>query len=53
VAGPGSELDPADTTLPDLTLPDFGGPDALLAAGAPAADDASADYEPKAGGRVG
>jgi cyanophycin synthetase len=53
VAGPGSELDPADTTLPDLTLPDFGGPDALLAAGAAAADDASADYEPKAGGRVG
>nr|MDQ2874221.1 hypothetical protein [Actinomycetota bacterium] len=49
--GSDSELDPADTTVPDLALPDFPGPAGLLAAEATAAfGDASADYEPRSEG---
>ena len=46
--GPDRELDPADTTLPDLTMPGLAGPAGSLAAEATAAfGDASADYEPR------
>ena len=43
--GPDRELDPADTTLPDLKLPDLAASGGL-AAEAAALADASADYEP-------
>jgi cyanophycin synthetase len=43
-----SELDPADITLPDITMPDFSGSAGSLAAEATRAfGDASADYEPR------
>jgi cyanophycin synthetase len=46
--GPDPELDPADTTLPDIAVPGLSGPAGSLAAEAVAAfGDASADYEPR------
>jgi hypothetical protein len=46
--GSDRELDPADTTLPDIIMPDFSDPAGLLAAAEATAPfgDASADYEP-------